>query len=135
MAQAARPNDASDAFGERFDTVLAAAQAGGDWAWRRLYHANAPGLLRYLRARGTPDAEDGVGEPFVRIVWHLDHFEGDEAAFRTWLFTISRNITLDGARRRARKPSEPVAPERLTALGPTADAEDEAMHALATGRI
>jgi RNA polymerase sigma-70 factor (ECF subfamily) len=122
-------------FGEHFDAILTAAQAGGEWAWRRLYEANAPGLLRYLRARGEPDAEDIVGETFVRIVWHLDRFVGDEAAFRTWLFTIARNIVVDGSRKRARRPAEPVPHERLHAVGLTADVEDEAMQELSDDHV
>jgi RNA polymerase sigma factor (sigma-70 family) len=122
-------------FGEHFDAILSAAQAGGDWAWRRLYEANAPGLLRYLRARGEPDAEDVVGETFVRIVWHIDHFVGGEAAFRTWLFTIARNIVVDGHRKRARRPAEPVPHQRLHAVAPVADVEDEAMRDLSDDHV
>ena len=90
-------------FGGRFDQTLAAAKAGGDWAWRELYRGTAPALARYLRARGVPDVEDIVGETFLRVVRHLDGFAGDEAAFRTWLFTIARHLVVDGVRRRERR--------------------------------
>ena len=114
-------------FGDRFDQTLAAAQAGGDWAWRELYRGSAPTLARYLRARGVPDVDDVVGETFVRVVRHLDGFVGDEAAFRTWLYTIARHLVVDDARRRDRRPSEATADETLHALAPVGNAEDDAL--------
>src|SRR6476661_8984057 len=60
------------ALGEAFDTVLAAARAGADWAWRELYRETAPSVDRYLRARGVRDADDVVGETFVNVVRSID---------------------------------------------------------------
>ena len=122
-------------FGSRFDQTLAAAKAGGDWAWRELYRGTAPTLARYLRARGVPDAEDIVGETFLRVVKHLDGFVGDEAAFRTWLFTIARHLVVDGARRRERRPSDATPDHTLRALSPVGNAEDEAMAAIGVASV
>lgn len=119
-------------FGARFDRVLGAAQAGGDWAWRELYRKTAPGLARYLRARGVPDADDIVGETYLRVVRHLHGFVGDEAAFRTWLFTIARHLVVDRARLRGRRPADATPEETLRALAPVGDTEDEAMANLGT---
>ncbi|MEP6973535.1 MAG: sigma-70 family RNA polymerase sigma factor [Actinomycetota bacterium] len=127
---AARTDEYAGGLGDRFDQTLAAAKAGGDWAWRELYRGTAPMLSRYLRARGVPDAEDIVGDTFLRVVHHLDGFVGDEAAFRTWLFTIARHLVVDGVRRRERRPSDATPDQRLRALGPAGNAEDEAMAAL-----
>jgi RNA polymerase sigma factor (sigma-70 family) len=119
----------------RFPRILAAAQAGGEWAWRELYGATAPSLTRYLRARGVPDADDVVGETFIRVVRNLDRFEGDEARFRTWVFTIGRNLVVDDVRRRARQPVDASPSEQLAAVGPSGDVEDEAMRALSRERV
>jgi RNA polymerase sigma-70 factor (ECF subfamily) len=126
---------ASDPLGEHFARILAAAQAGGTWAWRDLYGATAPLLTRYLRARGVPDADDIVGETFIRVVRNIERFEGDESAFRTWLFTIARNLVVDGVRAHARRPAEPVPTERLAAISPIGDVEDEALDNLSLEHV
>src|SRR3954447_16962687 len=86
----------------------AAARAGGDGGWRELYGAVAPQLTRYLRARGVPEPDDVVGETFVKVVRYIDGFDGDEAAFRTWVFTIGRNLVVDDLRKRSRRPVDVV---------------------------
>ena len=106
-------------FGSHFDQTVAAAKAGGDWAWRELYRGTAPTLARYLRARGVPDAEDIVGETFLRVVTHLDGFVGDEAAFRTWLFTIERNTFYTAHQQRRRHPAAPLDEDRVLSVSPT----------------
>jgi RNA polymerase sigma-70 factor (ECF subfamily) len=120
---------------EQFPRILAAAQAGGEWAWRELYGAVAPALTRYLRARGVPDADDIVGETFIRVVRSIDGFDGDEAGFRTWVFTIGRNIVADEVRRRERRPAGAAPDDQLAALGPTGDAEDDALRDLGRSRV
>jgi RNA polymerase sigma factor (sigma-70 family) len=120
---------------EQFPRILAAASAGGEWAWRELYGAVAPNLTRYLRARGVPEPDDVVGETFVKVVRYIDGFEGDEAAFRTWVFTIGRNLVVDDLRRRARRPVDAVTDDQLAAAGPKGDAEADAMQDLAAAHV
>jgi RNA polymerase sigma factor (sigma-70 family) len=120
---------------EQFPRVLAAACAGGEWAWRELYEAVAPRLTRYLRARGVPDPDDVVGETFVKVVRFIDGFEGDEAAFRTWVFAIGRNLVIDDLRKRSRRPVEPVADTQLLQAAPRGDVEDDAIRDLATAHV
>jgi RNA polymerase sigma factor (sigma-70 family) len=129
------PDEQDPALREHFAQILAAAQAGGEWAWRELYGTTAPQLTRYLRARGVPDADDVVGETFIRVVRNIDRFEGDEAGFRTWIFTIGRNLVVDDVRRRARHPSEAAPAEVLAIAGPTGDTEDDAMRILENARV
>ena len=124
------PPEQDPALREHFSRILAAAQAGGEWAWRELYGTTAPLLTRYLRARGVPEVDDVVGETFIRVVRNIDRFEGDEAGFRTWIFTIGRNLVVDDVRRRARHPSDPATAEALALVGPTGDTEDDAMRSL-----
>jgi RNA polymerase sigma-70 factor (ECF subfamily) len=120
---------------EQFPRVLAAACAGGEWAWRELYEAVAPQLTRYLRARGVPEPDEVVGETFVKVVRYIEGFDGDETAFRTWVFTIGRNLVVDDLRKRSRRPVDVVPDEQLLKAGPRGDAEDDAMRDLATSHV
>ena len=120
---------------EQFPRVLAAACAGGEWAWRELYEAVAPQLTRYLRARGVPEPDEVVGETFVKVVRYIEGFDGDETAFRTWVFTIGRNLVVDDLRKRSRRPVDVVPDEQLLKAGPRGDAEDDAMRELATSHV
>ncbi len=108
---------------------------GAEWAWRELYRETAPAVDRYLRARRVPDADDVVGETFVNVVRSIDGFEGDETAFRAWVFAIARNRATDELRRAIRHPIVPTSIEELDARGPRGDVETEAMEGLATDRI
>jgi len=123
------------ALGEAFDTVLAAARAGAEWAWRELYRETAPSVDRYLRARGVRDADDVLGETFVNVVRSIDRFEGGEVAFRAWVFAIARNEATDELRRVIRHPSAPTSVEELEARGPRGDVEGEAMEGLVSDGI
>ncbi len=120
---------------EQFPRILAAACAGGEWAWRELYEAVAPQLTRYLRARGVPEPDDVVGETFVKVVRYIDGFDGDEAAFRAWVFTIGRNLVVDDLRKRMRRPVDVVPDDQLLKAAPRGDAEDDAMRRLTTVHV
>jgi RNA polymerase sigma-70 factor, ECF subfamily len=73
---------------------------------RRVYGA----ALRIVGRRH--DAEGGVQQTFPRVVEHLDEFRG-ESSFRTWLLRIATNHALVLLRRRAARPTVPLADERL----------------------
>lgn len=122
-------------FHAHFPRILAAACAGGEWAWRELYEAVAPQLTRYLRARGVPEPDDIVGETFIKVVRSIEGFDGDEAAFRTWVFTIGRNLVVDDFRKRSRRPVVVATDEQLLRAGPRGDSEDDAMGDLTTEHI
>ena len=55
-----------------------------------------------LRDRGL--AEDCVQEVFVRAWRASDRHDPDRGSVRTWLFAIARNVVVDAARARARRP-------------------------------
>jgi RNA polymerase sigma factor (sigma-70 family) len=119
----------------RFDQVLAAARAGGEWAWRELYRETAAPVDRFLRARGVRDPDDVLGDTFLNVVRSIDRFEGDEIAFRAWVFTIARNTAIDRERWVARRPATPTPDDDLAASGPIGDAEAEAMEGLSVDRV
>ena len=114
--------DASASLGVAFDAVLGAATAGAPWAWERLYASLSPSLLGYLRARGTPEPEDVLGEVWVNIARQLQQFEGDEAGLRSWAFSIAHRRSVDAVRYWARRPVRTEA-EPIVAAAPTDEPE------------
>jgi RNA polymerase sigma factor (sigma-70 family) len=119
---------------ESFDRILAAARAGGEWAWRSLYEEMAPAVLGFLRARGATDPEDVAGETFVQVVRDLHRFDGDWRGFRAWVFAIARHRMLDESRRRQRRPDDPVADPGEQAP-PAGDVVDDALARLDLERV
>jgi RNA polymerase sigma factor (sigma-70 family) len=93
-------------LGPQFSHVLAAARTGAEWAWTSIYNDLAPSLIGYVRARGTAEPEDVVGEIFLQVVRDLPRFVGDERDFRAWVFVIAHHRLLDAGRRRSRRPVE-----------------------------
>ena len=121
-------------LGESFPQVLAAARCGADWAWASVYRDLAPMVHGYLRGLGAIDPEDRTGEVFLQVVRDLSGFDGDERAFRSWVFVIAHRRLLDDRRRRARRPVEPT--DELARLDtPVGDAEGEALRSMATDRV
>jgi RNA polymerase sigma factor (sigma-70 family) len=112
-----------DRFDGQFDAVLAAAREGAPWAFERMFTALAPAVTGYLRVQGSAEPEDLTSEVFVAILRNLHGFQGDEAGFRSWVFTIAHRRLLDERRRRGRRPL----PEPLTAAA--ADAGRESLSA------
>jgi RNA polymerase sigma-70 factor (ECF subfamily) len=94
---------------EEFASVLDAAQAGGNWAWSRLYTELAGPVLGYLRTRGAADPEDVLGDVFLDVARNIGTFAGDFEGFRSWVFTIAHRRLIDERRARGRRPVDPVA--------------------------
>jgi len=117
-----------------FAEVLAAAQAGAEWAWARLYRSEAGKILGYLRYRGAIDAENLVGEVFLQVARNIRAFNGSYLQFRSWLFTIAYHCLLDERRAARRRPTLPVAEFDDEEAGPDATA-DTALTAIETGRV
>lgn len=90
-------------LGEQFTGVLAAAQEGGDWAVAVLYRWLHPAVVGYLRGRAGDDAEDLAAETWLAVARGLQGFSGDEAAFRSWVFTIAHRRLVDHHRARSRR--------------------------------
>jgi RNA polymerase sigma-70 factor, ECF subfamily len=88
---------------EQFEAVIAAAKTGAEWANAALYREFGPGLVRYLRAQAPAEGEDLASEVWMNVATGLGRFEGDEAAFRCWLFSIARRRLIDFRRREQRR--------------------------------
>jgi RNA polymerase sigma-70 factor (ECF subfamily) len=117
-------------IGPSFPAVLRAAAGGDEDAFGTLWYDLQPRLLRYFRVVAPGAAEDLASETWLGIIRAIGRFQGNEPAFRAWVFTIARHQVLDWRRRAARKPTqdlpvtgldEPLAPD-----DPAADAVEGA---------
>jgi RNA polymerase sigma-70 factor, ECF subfamily len=109
-------------IGSGFPAVLQDARSGDERAFVTMWREFHPPLLRYLRVVTGDAADDVASETWAAVATSVDRFDGDEAAFRAWLFTVARRRAIDHFRRESRRPAVPVDP---TALGsasiPTTD--------------
>ncbi|MET8833177.1 RNA polymerase sigma factor [Micromonospora sp. NPDC004540] len=110
--------------------VVAAAQAGDEEAFRLLYRAVQPFLLRYLTALVGGDAEDVASETWLQISRDLPRFTGGE--FRGWAVRIARNRAIDHLRRQRSRPSVPVPAETFGAVAGNTDTAAQAGEAIST---
>lgn len=114
-------------FGDRFDAVLAGAREGAEWAWTELYNDLAPVVLGYLRGQGGDHPEDIASEVFLQVVRDLGSFSGDEASFRSWVFTIAHHRLVDARRKARRQPAEATPVEDLAPHLPVDESEPDAL--------
>ena len=79
------------------------ARAGDDRALRGLYDAHVDRVYRLaFRMSGDDEvARDATQAAFIRAFQRLDQFRG-EAAFSTWMHTITTSVTLNEIRRHQR---------------------------------
>ena len=102
-----------DPGGGDFDALLAAAQAGAEWAVTALYRDVHPRLFRYLWARESRVAEDLESEVWLAVAAGLGRFVGGEPAFRGWVFSIARRRLADYRRTAVRRATDPVPDDQL----------------------
>jgi len=101
-------------IGTSFPTVLDRSREGDPSAFASLWHEYQPSLLRYLRVTTNDDAADDIAsETWAAVASSITRFEGDETAFRAWLFTVARRRAIDHFRRASRRPAVPVDPVAL----------------------
>src|SRR5689334_11159346 len=103
-----------DSGPESEDAVVQRMLDGDEDAFRELYRAVQPGLLRYLTVLvGSSDAEDVAAETWAQAVRDLARFRGGLDGFRGWLTTIARHRALDLLRSKGRRPIVDVPAEDL----------------------
>lgn len=93
-------------IGPTFPAVLRGAAGGDEDAFEQLWHDLQPRLLRYFMVIAPAAAEDLASETWLGVVRGINRFDGNEPAFRAWVFTIARHQVLDWRRRAARKPTQ-----------------------------
>lgn len=96
-----------------FPELLAAARDGRQTALAVIFRAYQPRLLRYLRAQEPGMADDLAAEVWLAVARGLNRFQGDEAGFRGWVFTIARHRLIEHRRRQARRRTDPLPADRL----------------------
>ncbi|WP_335981797.1 RNA polymerase sigma factor [Streptomyces sp. CA2R106] len=117
------------------ETAVNAAQGGDETAFRVLYRAVQPQLLRYVRSLvGPGDAEDVASEAWLQIARDLPSFRGGGTGIKGWAARIARNRALDHIRARSRRPVAGAGVDELVALPGRADTAGEALESVATDR-
>jgi RNA polymerase sigma factor (sigma-70 family) len=76
-----------------------------------------------------------VGEVFVEVVRSLSRFEGDEAGFRSWVFTIAHRRMIDARRAAGRRPAVPTPNEDLEPSMPPIAGETTAFEGASTDEV
>jgi RNA polymerase sigma-70 factor (ECF subfamily) len=120
-----------DRFNGEFEAVLADAQRGAPVALELIFTTLAPVVAGYLRAQGAHESDDLTSEVFVAVLRNIDRFEGDEAGFRSWVFTIAHRRLLDERRSYGRRPAMTGLSEAVALPAPD-DVEATAAQALGT---
>jgi RNA polymerase sigma factor (sigma-70 family) len=120
------------AYREPFELVLSAAQADSPWAYEQLYRSLSPSICGYLRIQGVADPEDLTSEVFLGAFRGIKSFRGDEAKFRSWVFTIAHRRLTDERRARGCRPQSTDVDLGEMAGG---DVEEEALRRLSADRV
>jgi RNA polymerase sigma-70 factor (ECF subfamily) len=121
-------------IGPDFPDVLAAARAGDEDAFARLWRSLQPQVLRFLRVLAGEATEDVASETWSRVARDLSKFEGTELGFRSWVFTIARHRGIDWRRREARRPIDLHPVEQLAEMPGDDDAAGPILEAVSTDR-
>jgi RNA polymerase sigma-70 factor, ECF subfamily len=107
-------------IGPGFPAVLTAAAGGDEDAFGVLWHDLQARLVRYFKVIAPGAAEALASETWLAVIRAIGRFQGDEAAFQAWVFTIARHKARDWWRRAARKPVQEL-PETGLAEPPAPD--------------
>jgi RNA polymerase sigma-70 factor, ECF subfamily len=116
-----------------FRGTLLGAQQGDEEAFARLWREFQPGLLRYLRIKAAPAAEDLAADIWMRVLRALPGFDGDELGFRGWLYTMARNRLTDWYRSGERR-IDVIEHASLVVMPSATNVEEEADEHSATDR-
>ena len=117
-----------------FDEVLVRARVGSAEAFTLLYEDLVRPVAAYLRGRGVGDVEDVTSEVFVAVLTGVSGFDGDQAHFRSWVFTIAHRRVVDGWRRTGRRPAQvPYEPQDDPRTA--SSAESDALDSLGEERV
>ena len=127
------------ATADSFAGMIAAIALRSDrQAFAALFNHFAPRVKSYmLRLGSPPELAEELAQEALLSVWRKAHaFDPAKAAASTWIFTIARNLRIDGLRRDRRSdpvddpseaPEAQLAPEALVA---SAESEARVRHAL-----
>jgi RNA polymerase sigma-70 factor (ECF subfamily) len=109
------------------------ARVGDEDAFRVLYRAVQPGLLRYLRVLVGDDAEEIASQAWPQVVRDLKRFRGDAVRLRARCLGVARSLALDhlrGVRQHPVTPADPTPPSARTDTTPAALSDLDTFRAL-----
>lgn len=121
--------------GANFESVLQAAQEGSPWAWELLFKEFAPKVRGYVAVRGARDPDDLVSETFIQLARNVGRFQGTEANFRSWVFTVAHHRLIDERRSHTRRKESAFDPADLPEEVDDLDPEELALHRLGEVRV
>jgi RNA polymerase sigma-70 factor (ECF subfamily) len=113
--------------------IIEAAQAGDLDALGSLYDAHINQVYRYSLARlgNIQDAEDVVGEIFIKMLNGRPNYRWRKVPFAAWLMRIAHNEVISFARRNGRRANDTELPEELLDRGSLNDPVENAERQLA----
>jgi RNA polymerase sigma-70 factor (ECF subfamily) len=123
----------ADDAARTIESAIERAQQGDADGLNTLFRAFGATVVGYLRGRGVSDPDGIANEVFVRAFRNIHTFRGDASRFRSWLFTIAQNASIDDSRRRRRRVAEVPIAERLDTPG--GNVEDDAIAQLSQDRV
>jgi len=115
------------------ERAIEQARDGDARGFETLFHTFGASVAGYLRARNVSDPDGIANEVFLRAFRTLHTFRGDEARFRSWLFTIVHHAAVDDVRRRRRRVAEAPLERVPEAVG--GDTEADALDELGRARV
>jgi RNA polymerase sigma factor (sigma-70 family) len=115
---------------DEFPEMLVSAQAGSPEACQWLYESLAGRVAGYLRLHGAREPDDLTSEVFLKVFDRLLDFAGDEAGFRSWVFTIAHRQLIDEHRRQSRRPQTVELSTPVTDSVAGGNAEADALHSM-----
>ncbi len=107
----------------QFARAIEAARQGDASGIEVLFREMQPRLLRFLRSQDREGADDIAAEIWLGVAKTMHAFEGDEAAFCAWFFSIARRRLSDRRRVASRRRTDPVDAAVLSLL-PARDEPD-----------
>jgi RNA polymerase sigma-70 factor, ECF subfamily len=112
------------------EELMRRTQAGDKSAFSLLYERYSSSVLSYLyRMLGSVEDVESIGqEVFLRAFRFAPTYRYPQK-FSTWLFTITRNLAINNARRRKRSPVKNVTELNLEGVEATGDAHKVAARA------
>jgi RNA polymerase sigma-70 factor (ECF subfamily) len=106
---------------EDFGQLLVRAKKGDEDAFSTIWRTFQPGLLRYLRVIAGQAADDLAADTWLQVIRKITTFEGNDKAFRAWLYTIARHRHIDWRRQAGRRKESLVELEAFDWLPGTDD--------------
>ncbi|MCD6506270.1 sigma-70 family RNA polymerase sigma factor [Candidatus Poribacteria bacterium] len=76
--------------------------SGEEKAFEELFLRYYPALKRFVSRTMSQQAEDIVQEAFLRVYRDIRRFSPDRGSFKTWIFSIAANLTVDEYRKKQR---------------------------------